>query len=109
MSGPLSNDLVHPEPRTDLPPGRTLSFDFPGLEIGVAEYAEGPTGCTVFHFPEDASLAAAPSGVAVHWGSPAALMNSINASLRKTIGSRSRTYFSRRVAAKRSQKARWPR
>jgi L-aminopeptidase/D-esterase-like protein len=27
-----------------------LRFDFPGLEIGVAEYEEGPTGCTVFHF-----------------------------------------------------------
>ena len=28
-----------------------LRFDFPGLEIGIAEYDEGPTGCTVFHFP----------------------------------------------------------
>jgi L-aminopeptidase/D-esterase-like protein len=27
-----------------------LTFDFPGLRIGVAEYEEGPTGCTVFHF-----------------------------------------------------------
>ena len=27
-----------------------LRFDFPGLEIGIAEYDEGPTGCTVFHF-----------------------------------------------------------
>ena len=27
-----------------------LRFDFPGLEIGVAEYEDGPTGCTVFHF-----------------------------------------------------------
>jgi L-aminopeptidase/D-esterase-like protein len=32
-----------------------LEFDFPGLEIGVAEYAEGPTGCTVFHFPQGAT------------------------------------------------------
>jgi L-aminopeptidase/D-esterase-like protein len=31
-----------------------LTFDFPGLEIGVAEYEEGPTGCTVFHFPRQA-------------------------------------------------------
>ncbi len=28
-----------------------FEFDFPGLRIGVAEYAEGPTGVTVFHFP----------------------------------------------------------
>ena len=34
--------------------GPTLDFDFPGLEIGVAEYDEGPTGCTVFHFPDGA-------------------------------------------------------
>ena len=27
-----------------------LELDFPGLRIGVAEYDEGPTGCTVFHF-----------------------------------------------------------
>lgn len=32
--------------------GETLKFDFPGLRIGVAEYAEGPTGTTVFHFPD---------------------------------------------------------
>jgi L-aminopeptidase/D-esterase-like protein len=29
-----------------------LRFDFPGLRIGTAEYSEGPTGVTVFHFPE---------------------------------------------------------
>jgi L-aminopeptidase/D-esterase-like protein len=43
-------------PMTQLVPdtrikGETLKFDFPGLRIGVAEYAEGPTGTTVFHFP----------------------------------------------------------
>jgi 6-aminohexanoate-oligomer endohydrolase len=35
--------------------GRELRFDFPRLEIGIAEYEEGPTGCTVFHFPDGAS------------------------------------------------------
>ena len=35
---------------SDLPP--CLRFDFPGLRIGIAEYSEGPTGVTVFHFPE---------------------------------------------------------
>jgi L-aminopeptidase/D-esterase-like protein len=29
-----------------------LSFDFPGVRIGTAEYLEGPTGVTVFHFPD---------------------------------------------------------
>ena len=43
-------------PRTEVTAARTLEFDFPGLEIGVAEYAEGPTGCTVMHFPKVASM-----------------------------------------------------
>lgn len=47
------------------PDGPVLEFDFPGLEIGVAEYAEGPTGCTVFHFPAGAVLA-----VDIRGGSP---------------------------------------
>jgi 6-aminohexanoate-oligomer endohydrolase len=29
---------------------RELELDFPGLEIGIAEYEEGPTGCTVLNF-----------------------------------------------------------
>ncbi len=51
-----SNDTVHPKPVTEIDAKRWLDIDFPGLEIGVAEYAEGPTGCTVFGFPEVASL-----------------------------------------------------
>lgn len=27
-----------------------LKFDFPGIKIGIAQYEEGPTGCTVFYF-----------------------------------------------------------
>ncbi|MFN2469892.1 MAG: P1 family peptidase [Gaiellaceae bacterium] len=46
---PLSNDTARPAPRTDVD-GPALRFDFPGLLIGVAEYDEGPTGCTVFQF-----------------------------------------------------------
>jgi L-aminopeptidase/D-esterase-like protein len=37
--------------------GRTLTFDFPAVQIGVAEYAEGPTGCTVFYFSHGAATA----------------------------------------------------
>ncbi len=51
-----ANDTVHPEPRTRIDAKRWLDVDFPGLEIGVAEYPEGPTGCTVFHFPDVASM-----------------------------------------------------
>jgi L-aminopeptidase/D-esterase-like protein len=47
----LSNDTAQLVPRTSFERPE-LQFDFPGLEIGVAEYDEGPTGCTVFHFPD---------------------------------------------------------
>ena len=60
----LSNDTAELVPRTSFD-GPELRFDFPGLEIGVAEYEEGPTGCTVFSFPEGAA-----SSVDVRGGSP---------------------------------------
>jgi L-aminopeptidase/D-esterase-like protein len=31
--------------------GPKLKFNFPNFHIGCAEYDAGPTGCTVFHFP----------------------------------------------------------
>ncbi len=37
--------------------GPALSFDLEGVEVGVAEYAEGPTGCTVLRFPDGAAMA----------------------------------------------------
>jgi L-aminopeptidase/D-esterase-like protein len=43
-------------PRTTFD-GPMLTFDFPALHIGVAEYEEGPTGCTVFTFSEDVATA----------------------------------------------------
>ena len=36
--------------------GPALAFDFPGVEIGVAEYPRGPTGATVIRFAKRASL-----------------------------------------------------
>ena len=52
-----TNDNTGLVPRTDFPTGRVLDFDFPDLEVGVAEYDEGPTGCTVFRFARRSSLA----------------------------------------------------
>lgn len=51
----LSNDNADLVARTDFD-GPALELDFPGLEIGLAEYEEGPTGCTVFHFPGGATV-----------------------------------------------------
>jgi L-aminopeptidase/D-esterase-like protein len=59
-----NNDTSRLIPVTALP-GKTLRFDFPGLHIGAAEYAEGPTGCTVFHFPKGALAALDARGGAV--------------------------------------------
>ena len=38
--------------------GRALTFDYPSVEIGIAEYEEGPTGCTVFNFPNGGTCVA---------------------------------------------------
>jgi hypothetical protein len=47
---PISNDTTTLKPKTtyDKP---VFTFDFPALHVGIAEYIEGPTGCTVFYFP----------------------------------------------------------
>jgi L-aminopeptidase/D-esterase-like protein len=60
----VSNDNANLVPRTSFD-GPELRLDFPGLEIGVAEYDEGPTGCTVFLFAD-----AAASSIDVRGGSP---------------------------------------
>jgi len=56
MTAPLSNDTANLTPQTTWD-GLSLTFDFPAFRIGVAAYPEGPTGCTVFHFPAGAACA----------------------------------------------------
>ena len=64
----VTNDNTTLKPVTSFTTA-ALEFDFPGLAIGVAEYAEGPTGCTVFHFPKGAT------GVAdVRGGAPGTIL-----------------------------------
>jgi 6-aminohexanoate-oligomer endohydrolase len=50
---------------------RELRFDFPGLRIGIAEYEEGPTGCTVFQLPPGG----AACSVDIRGGSPGTIGN----------------------------------
>jgi 6-aminohexanoate-oligomer endohydrolase len=50
---------------------RELHFDFPGLRVGIAEYEEGPTGCTVFHLPPGG----AACSVDIRGGSPGTIGN----------------------------------
>jgi L-aminopeptidase/D-esterase-like protein len=65
----MNNDNAELTPVTafDTP---VLRFDFPGLEVGVAEYEEGPTGCTVFALPGGSTAVADVRG-----GSPGTLMS----------------------------------
>jgi len=63
--GRLTNDLAELTARTQFE-GPVLELDFPGLEIGCAEYDEGPTGCTVFSFLPDGAACATD----VRGGSP---------------------------------------
>ena len=57
----------HDVPLVPAPPveGPAVPFDLPGLSIGVAEYAEGPTGCTVLYLPGGARTAVDVRGGAV--------------------------------------------
>jgi 6-aminohexanoate-oligomer endohydrolase len=42
---------VRPDPHVSFD-GPALSFDFPEVQVGVAEYEDGPTGATVLLFPK---------------------------------------------------------
>ncbi|MCY4128719.1 MAG: P1 family peptidase [Gammaproteobacteria bacterium] len=44
---------------------RVLEYDFDSFNVGIAEYPDGPTGATVFHFPKGARMS-----VDVRGGSP---------------------------------------
>ena len=61
---PLSNDHLELGPQVSFE-GRSLRLDWAGLRIGVAEYDEGPTGCTVFSFADGAA-----ASIDVRGGSP---------------------------------------
>lgn len=45
--------------------GRRVAYDFPGVEVGSVEYAEGPTGVTVLHIPAGARMAIDARGGAI--------------------------------------------
>lgn len=51
-----TNTSLALHPQTEFA-GPTLEFDFPAMQVGIAEYAEGPTGCTVFAFPDGIATA----------------------------------------------------
>ena len=50
-----SNDNLKLTPETTYR-DPVLKFDFPGLKVGIGEYEEGPTGCTVFRFTKTVKM-----------------------------------------------------
>lgn len=63
-AGAVTNDDLPLVPQAS--PGRgTVPFDLPGVFVGTAEYAEGPTGATVIHVPAGARTAVDARGGAV--------------------------------------------
>jgi L-aminopeptidase/D-esterase-like protein len=53
---PQTNDHLSLTPVTQVD-GPFLDIDFPAVHIGVSEYPQGPTGCTVFYFPDGVTAA----------------------------------------------------
>jgi len=53
----------------------SLEFDFPAMMVGVAEYDEGPTGTTVFYFPDGVKGAVDVRGGAPGTTNATAMMN----------------------------------
>lgn len=63
FGGPGNDDFALVPVRSE---GRErLAFDFPGVRVGSAHYAEGPTGATVIHLPAGARTAVDARGGAV--------------------------------------------
>lgn len=65
----ITNDNTKLVPRTTFENVPALAFDFDGLRVGIAEYDEGPTGCTVIQFDKRVL-----SATDVRGGSPGVFM-----------------------------------
>ena len=74
-TGPaLGEESRDPVPMVDK--GKSgLEFDFPAMKVGIAEYDEGPTGTTVFYFPDGVKAAVDVRGGAPGTVNATALMN----------------------------------
>jgi L-aminopeptidase/D-esterase-like protein len=73
-----------PEPRVRAD-GPALRFDFPEMRVGVAEYDEGPTGTTVFYFPNGVKAAVDVRGGAPGTVNATALMNAYESKMVQAV------------------------
>jgi L-aminopeptidase/D-esterase-like protein len=62
-----------------------LTFDFPEMHVGVAEYDEGPTGTTVFYFPDGVKAAVDVRGGAPGTVNATALMNNYDRKMMQAV------------------------
>jgi L-aminopeptidase/D-esterase-like protein len=65
--------------------GPSLQLDFPDMRIGVAEYDDGPTGTTVFHFPKGVKGAIDVRGGAPGTVNATTLMNAYEARMVQAV------------------------
>lgn len=79
-----AQEAAAPEPRI-FTSGSSLRFDFPDMRIGIAEYEEGPTGTTVFYFPQGVKAAVDVRGGAPGTVNATALMNSYEAKMVQAV------------------------
>jgi L-aminopeptidase/D-esterase-like protein len=84
LSGTAVSQGDAPEPKTNRGE-KVLNFDFPEMLVGTAEYDEGPTGATVFYFPDRVKAAVDVRGGSVGTVNAAALMNSRDSKMMSVV------------------------
>jgi L-aminopeptidase/D-esterase-like protein len=77
-------DFPEPAPRV-YKDGPSLRFEFPGMKVGIAEYEEGPTGTTVFYFPDGVKAAVDVRGGAPGTVNATSLMNSYDFKMMEAV------------------------
>jgi L-aminopeptidase/D-esterase-like protein len=65
--------------------GPSLRFEFPGMRVGISEYEEGPTGTTVFYFPNGVKGAVDVRGGAPGTVNATALMNAYESKMVQAV------------------------
>ncbi|MFG2000470.1 P1 family peptidase [Spirillospora sp. NPDC048911] len=101
-----SNAGTEPKPQSS--PGRAaVPFDIPGVLVGTAEYAEGPTGCTVVHVPAGARTAVDARGGAVGMSGGYAFNHAICLAGGSVYGLAAAAGVSQELLARRRNRTHW--
>ncbi|QFG27500.1 6-aminohexanoate hydrolase [Actinomadura sp. WMMB 499] len=96
------------EPKPQSGPGRAaVPFDIPGVLVGTAEYAEGPTGCTVVHVPAGARTAVDARGGAVGMSGGYAFNHAICLAGGSVYGLAAAAGVSQELLVRRRNRVRW--